>query len=245
MSVPIAVERLALSNDRFRAVLTVLALFVASMAAMVAAGTAIDRGLAWSPLVFDSTVRMALAMSIGEVLALGVIAVGYLGLAGPPVSLAWPARREAWLVVGAAIFVTAGALVQRAVAGELDPDTTSMGAELLRSAPLSYAAIAVLGSVFAPIVEEFLFRGAIQGRLRTVTGPGGAIAGASLLFVPLHLSVRPGSILVAVLGATAIGLTSIVFGVAYERTANLAVPIVIHAVSNSVVFVIVAGRALL
>lgn len=44
----------------------------------------------------------------------------------------------------------------------------------------------VLGAVVAPI-EELLFRGAIQGRLRRAFGPTGAIVGASARFACVHV----------------------------------------------------------
>ncbi|WP_159077050.1 CPBP family intramembrane glutamic endopeptidase [Halococcoides cellulosivorans] len=245
MSIPLGVERLASSNDRLRAVLTVLALFVVAMIAMVVVGATIRAALIWGGAESEAMVLTALAMAAGEVVAFALVAGGYLRSAGPSVSIDWPSRREAGVIVGAVVLATALGAAQRAVLGELDPETTAYGADLVRAAPVVYAVLAIVGAVLAPIVEELLFRGAIQGRLRTVTGPVGAIGGASLLFVPLHLTVAPGSPLVALLGASMIGLTSVVFGVAYERTGTLTVPIVVHAASNAVFFVLIAGRVLL
>lgn len=244
MSIPISVERLASSNNRLRAVLTVLALFVVAMIAMVAVGTTIRAALIWGGDP-EAMVLPALAMAVGEVVAFGLVAGGYCRFAGPSVSVALPSPRHARVIAGGAALVVGLGVVQRFVVGELDPETTAYGADIVRTAPAVYAVLAIVGAVLAPVVEELLFRGAIQGRLRTVTGPVGAIGGASLLFVPLHLTVTPGSPLVALLGASLIGLTSVVFGVAYERTGTLTVPIAVHATSNAVFFVLIAGRVLL
>lgn len=87
-------------------------------------------------------------------------------------------------------------------------------------------------------VEEFLFRGVIQGRLRGRFGPVAAIAGSSLLFGALHLSNYTGSILPIVSGALLITTVGAVFGALYERTGNLAVPVLVHAIYNVILLTI-------
>jgi membrane protease YdiL (CAAX protease family) len=60
---------------------------------------------------------------------------------------------------------------------------------------------------------------------------------ASLLFGSLHLANYSGSIQRVAAGALLISAIGAVFGVVYERTRNLAVPIAVHALYNTVLLV--------
>ena len=96
------------------------------------------------------------------------------------------------------------------------------------------AALSVL--VVAP-VEEFVFRGVVQGRLRAAFGPVPAIVGASLLFGSLHLANYSGNPVSVVAGALMIAVVGSVFGTLYELSDNLAVPVLIHAIYNVILLV--------
>lgn len=88
----------------------------------------------------------------------------------------------------------------------------------------------------APLAEELLFRGAIQGGLRSRTGPIVSIIGASSVFGAVHLLNFSGT-LPEVLSATIlVSLVSVPFAVSYEITDNLAVPIASHTLYNSIIF---------
>ncbi|MFC5969962.1 CPBP family intramembrane glutamic endopeptidase [Halomarina salina] len=87
--------------------------------------------------------------------------------------------------------------------------------------------------------EELLFRGIVQGRLREVFGPVGAIATASVIFGLGHataLTGGSGGLAAFAIPLAALSLLSVVFGVAYERTENLVVPILIHGAYDAVLF---------
>jgi membrane protease YdiL (CAAX protease family) len=98
--------------------------------------------------------------------------------------------------------------------------------------PVMRLAVIVSAIVIAPVSEEFLFRGHLQTALRytlsgwisATTAQWIAIFFASLLFMSVHerWSWPP------------IFLLSICLGYAYERTANLWIPIFIHASFNAV-----------
>lgn len=94
--------------------------------------------------------------------------------------------------------------------------------------------LAVLSVVLVAPAEELLFRGAIQGRLRRAFGPVGAIAGASLLFGSIHFVNFTGSIVAAVVGVGVVTIGGVIFGLIYERTSHLVVPILAHGAYNSV-----------
>lgn len=88
--------------------------------------------------------------------------------------------------------------------------------------PLGLLSIALL----APILEEMLFRGAIEGRLlRMWQNPWGAIIVSSLVFGVVHMN--PAQIPFAI-------LLGVMFGWLYYRTGSLLPGIIGHVLNNSV-----------
>lgn len=85
--------------------------------------------------------------------------------------------------------------------------------------------------------EELLYRGVIQGRLRTVMGPTYAIVMTSALFAPIHIFGLSGSPLgvIAMLGT--VFFLSLFLGALYEYTGNLVVPALVHGLYNATQFV--------
>jgi membrane protease YdiL (CAAX protease family) len=89
--------------------------------------------------------------------------------------------------------------------------------------------------------EEFLYRGAMQGQLRTVFGPAVSIGLPAVLFGLFHV---PNYVFAGVSLTSAgmwfslfvIAASGAVFGYLFERTDNLAVPILSHPLLN-VVFI--------
>jgi membrane protease YdiL (CAAX protease family) len=90
--------------------------------------------------------------------------------------------------------------------------------------------------------EELLFRGLIQGRFRQAYGvvPGILAAGAVFGLVHYIALVGTGSELVYVTIAGAAGL---LLGAVYEYTENLLVPIAIHALWNTTVYLLLYVEA--
>ncbi len=88
-------------------------------------------------------------------------------------------------------------------------------------------------------VEEFFFRGVIQGRLREALGPAGAVATAGASFALFHvypvalLSPPPAAI---VHMATYYTLMGAIFGWVYHRTDTLVAPALVHGTFNAAVF---------
>lgn len=82
--------------------------------------------------------------------------------------------------------------------------------------------------------EELLYRGIIQGELRTTMSPLRAIVFSSALFASIHLFSLSGSgkysyIIIAF-------LLSLCLGAIYEYTDNLVVPILVHGMFNAAQF---------
>ena len=116
--------------------------------------------------------------------------------------------------------------------------TGSVFEEPIAEEPTVALGLAALSIVLVAPAEELLFRGAIQGRLRRAFGPAGAIAGASLLFGSIHLANFTGSVVGAAVGAGIVTVGGAVFGIVYERTGNLLVPIVAHAAYNATLLIV-------
>jgi membrane protease YdiL (CAAX protease family) len=133
-----------------------------------------------------------------------------------------------WLVGTA--FAFGGALVAALVLHEFGYDPKPQ--DLVRRAvspnatPGFLAALAVYGSVIAPVVEECVFRGAIFASLRRVRflGPVGAGVVSAAIFGAVHMDVT------AFLPLFGLAL---VLAWVYERTGSLVAPIAVHMLNNA------------
>jgi len=84
---------------------------------------------------------------------------------------------------------------------------------------------AVIG---APLAEEILFRGFVQGYLRRLFPPAGAIVLSALLFAFFHQPVH---------AAIAVFLLGLILGYQRERTRSLLAPIITHILFNLHTFI--------
>lgn len=91
--------------------------------------------------------------------------------------------------------------------------------------PSSLALLGLAVALLAPAIEEPLFRGYLFGRLRRHMTPYGAAALSGLVFAMAHFSMEN----LLPLWAIGFGL-----GVLYDRTRDLAAPIVAHSLWNLV-----------
>lgn len=154
------------------------------------------------------------------------------------VTVRWPTRRDLAYAAGgllAALMLVFGISVLVAAAGVAP--SGSVFDDPIAQDPTVALGLAALSIVLVAPAEELLFRGAIQGRLHRAFGPVGAIAGASLIFGSIHFINFTGSVVGAVVGAGIVTVGGAVFGVIYERTDNLVVPIIAHGAYNSVLLV--------
>lgn len=151
------------------------------------------------------------------------------------VSLEWPTRTAAITVVVATLLVgTVEAIRQLAVLfTALEAAGTVEMSEGI-SAPA--AALLLFAMLFlVPIVEEVLFRGVIQQYVGAVATDGVGIAVATVLFVGIHLdqvAASATSVAGAIAALLPVTALSVAAGVAYARTENLSVPILIHVAYN-------------
>ena len=87
-------------------------------------------------------------------------------------------------------------------------------------------------SVFAPALEEVVFRGFLMTSLTKWLPTPGAVLFSSVIFAGAHFSARDFPQLVCL---------GMVLGFSYARTRNLLTPMTIHAMWNSGVLVVIAG----
>jgi len=94
-----------------------------------------------------------------------------------------------------------------------------------------------------PVIEELLFRGAVQGYLLQTSYGGWSWHGvsvanvlASILFAAAHVAYQPP------IWAAAVLLPSLIFGYFRDRTGSVVAPIVLHVSFNGLFFL---GRVLI
>ena len=178
-----------------------------------------------------STLVLVGATAAGQ---LGMLALGYAyyRYRDLTVSLRTPSAAAlgyaAVGIVGALVVAVGVSLLLAA----LDLVPGSVIGDVAATDPTFLLGLAALSVVVVAPVEEFVFRGVIQRRLRDRFGPVPAIVGASLLFGSMHLANYTGRLAPIVAGAFLIAAVGAVFGTVYERTDNLAVPILAHAAYN-------------
>lgn len=180
-------------------------------------------------------------------LATGVVALAYLRFVHRMrIPLRQPSRREWLWVAGATIAAILVIIVVDVLAAALGV----IGGESATTQEVADAPLALLmyGVVWAIVaigpIEELLFRGIIQGRLREAFGPASAIGITSLAFALVHLPVLFfGGVELASLAAlfslAGLGAGAIIAGAVYELTANLAVVALAHGLTDATLFVLI------
>lgn len=170
----------------------------------------------------------------------GMITHGAAAPAGAPPSIgAWRAAAVGalamaigWPVVQATGVVAS--TVQQSLSGVAAPDTAHRTLEAMgQSADAAWvAATALVAVVLAPLVEEILYRGALQQALHGLGMPRiASIACASALFAVAHWGSLVGG---SEAGALAMLLVlGLIFGWAYERTGSMWAPFTAHALFNA------------
>jgi membrane protease YdiL (CAAX protease family) len=144
-----------------------------------------------------------------------------------------PARARDGLVLGGKVFVGISALVAvAAVAGALEDD---------RTAGLSAGEAALRALVVIPagtvVVEELIFRGALQGLLERVTTPGRALGVGAVLFGAWHLPPIWSNGALELVG-TFVATTAAGVGFSWlrRRSGSVLAPMLAHLGTNSSTF---------
>lgn len=221
------------TSNPTRAIVVSIGLTVAALLTSVVGGVALIIPVLSFDLDIQSVPVFLVLTAAGQ---LGFLLVGYVyaRYADIQVRLVIPDRSDLAYVIGGtglALAVAVGLSVLLQSFGLLPG---SVIADVGTANPDLYLGLAVLSVVLIAPSEEFLFRGVIQTRLGRAFGPVSATVGASLLFGSMHLANYTGRLLPIVAGALLIAVVGAVFGTLYERTTNLAVPILVHGIYNVV-----------
>lgn len=91
--------------------------------------------------------------------------------------------------------------------------------------------------------EELLYRGIVQGSIRRVLGPVGAILIASAVFASVHVFGLIGSPLQTLATLLTVFLLALVLGTIYELSENLLVPALVHGLYNAMQFLLAYQHA--
>lgn len=182
---------------------------------------------------FDvASTAVFLALTVAGQVGFLLVAYVYARRRGLRVETAVPSARGMGYGLGGALAAVVVAVALSTALQRLDLVPGSVIGDAATADPTVLVGLAVLSVVVVAPVEEFLFRGVVQGRLREAFGPVGAVAGSSLLFGSVHLGNYTGALAPVVAGALLIACVGVVLGALYERTGNLAVPVVAHAAYN-------------
>jgi hypothetical protein len=170
-------------------------------------------------------------------LGMFALAVWYRTRRRVSIPLSRPSRAQLGYVVGGVLGALIAAIGLSLVLDALGLLPNSVISDVVTANPTYLLGLAVLSAFLIAPVEEFVFRGVIQGRLRQQFGPLPAILGASVLFGSMHLANYTGQFRAVLAGALLIASVGAIFGAIYERTQNLLVPILVHGGYNVVLLV--------
>lgn len=187
-------------------------------------------------LVAGSALVLVASVVLAQ-LGYAAVGVGYLRRWGGGVAVSRPTRAE-WLWIGGGTIgalVLSYALLTGFELGGVEPASQPIADVRSPSVVLALGLVSVL--LIGP-AEELLYRGAIQGRLRRAFGPAVAIGLASVLFAAVHVTTLRGSPAGTLAALAAFVVLAAVFGLAYERTGNLAVPMLVHGLYDATIFAI-------
>jgi uncharacterized protein len=209
---------------------------------LVAAGLAVVLPLAVITAVAAAGVELkpslviALSILLTQGVSFGGVALLYLALRRGRIRLPlrWPTPHDLqWMAGGSALALAALSI------GLLVVSLLGLGVgehriqELGMNHPEIFLLLIPLSLLLIGPGEELLFRGVVQGRLRQAFGAGAAIALAAVTFAALHVVALTGPLATRLTTVAVLVLPSLVFGLAYERSHNIAVPAVIHGIYNA------------
>ena len=224
------------AGPKFRALGAAFAVVAAASLAAIAIPLAGLAALAIAGAEPTPALVVALSIVLTQGVSFGGVALLYLALRPGRlrVPLRWPTPRDLqWMVGGSALALAALAVGGVAVSA-LGVEVGAHQVQALGMADREIFALLIpLSFVLIGPGEELLFRGVVQGRLRQAFGAPTAIVLAAAIFAVIHVVALTGAMSARLAGVSVLLLPSLVFGLAYERTNNIAVPAVIHGGYNA------------
>lgn len=230
-------------DQRLRSVAHAIGIVVAAYAAGIVFTLVAFNALALVGVTFENVSDLpagvrafGIALQFTGFFAVGLWYLNRRERAEPLFRIRVPSLREVgWIAVGfVGLYATLVVLSYVITALGLDVaanDAITQG----REQPTYLLYLIPIAFLFNAPAEEFIFRGIVQGLFRRAYGVIPGIVLASVLFGVVHYVAvgGAGSKLVYVAIAVALGL---VLGTLYEKTENLVVPILVHAVFNAIQF---------
>jgi membrane protease YdiL (CAAX protease family) len=232
-------------------------LLAVSVALGLAAGGFLASNLLSTPLIvvlsaLDIGLRSAIgyaALTTFQAIAFIGVVLGYMRYSDRPrlLDVRWPSlsrprrtlRDIGWVVVGFIALLIAARTVGLVLQQFGFAPGTNRIVDAVRADPTLALYLIVLSFLATGPGEETLFRGGVQGVLRRVFSPVGAVVGSSALFGLAHVTA-----LVAASGAAGVWgyvvstfALGLVLGTLYEYTDNLLIPILVHGGYNAILFV--------
>lgn len=212
----------------------------------VAVGVVALATIAAELAVFGLAVTVAAQLSLGSLAVvaavttqtlLAVAAVGFVWYAGSwsAIPIQIPSRRDLrYAVVGVGGLFAVLAVHRLAIHFSLvgEGGTLALDGEI---GLLATVGLVIMVALLAPVVEELLFRGVIQQYVQSVSSTAVGIGVAAVLFAGIHLSQAlafSASLRAAAAQLVVLAVLGVILGIAYEKTRNLAVPILMHAAYN-------------
>ncbi|WP_135854305.1 CPBP family intramembrane glutamic endopeptidase [Halorussus salinus] len=234
------VDRTREESSKSRSLLVAAALGVGGYAvAIVVVGlAALAVTLAGVPLMERPALLLALSVVMGQGVAFGTFALGYLAYTDRGfgfVKARIPTVRDIAWAVGGTIALFAGLVAVSALFTVLGVQSASNTVtDFGEQDPRIFLLLVPLSFLFIGPGEELLYRGVVQGRLREAFGPWVAIGVASFVFAVIHVFSLQGAGKLAYLAI--LFVLSPILGAAYEWTDNIVVPSLIHGAFNAIQF---------
>lgn len=207
-------------------------------------------------LIIEAFSRLQLLVGLGDSFALtfliggglatlwfAVVGIAYLQFR--PVTIHYNLRRPTlrdggWILGGLGVIIVASLLTEIVVSQFGSGSATNISSAAAVENPVVIYSVFLIGDLLliAPI-EEFLFRGVIQGRLRESYGAITAITitsvGFGLTHVPSYWFGGSDLLSIGVWGAVlGISTTGFILGYVYERTNSLLTVSIIHGLVNTI-----------
>lgn len=225
-------SRVLSERPKLRAVGTAIGLILAVFVLQILVSILLILGMLPFEVTFTNPLVFLAAILLTQLTFL-VVGYWYVRRYAFYIPIRSPDREDIVYIIGGVIGALALATILLFIQQALNLTPRSLFEEPATSAAFLAGMVLLNILIIAP-VEEYLFRGVIQGRLRDTFGPVGAIAGASILFGLVHIFNYTGSIEGVLAGVFLITVVGAVFGILYERTGNLTVPVIAHALYNTV-----------
>ena len=218
------------------AVFVIFAAFLCAFAVVGLGAPFLASAFGWG----SESMAYRVATSVLQFVGFGVGVAGYLAITDQ-----WnilrahvPSLRDVGYIVGGVVSILALAALVGQLLAQFGVDVAqNQVVETGRQNPRYFLYMIPVTLLFVGPFEELVFRGAVQGTLRRAFRPMVAVGIASGLFGLVHLVALTGggSQLTYVAVAAVLGL---ILGYAYEKTANLVVPAVVHGLYNAVLFAV-------